>query len=241
MVGSTSMGGSALVRGRGGSPSPSPTRTFNLHEMEMKQRLRVMEHQVRSLRNENSQIQARYHQNLEASEKKCLRYSKQIDTLAQQLENLVERNVDVIAEKEELGHRAERVESRIKVLETNAGTLRELVTEYLTAPSDEAKRSFHEKEFWEKFATPKILAESEPPRSYDYENQTASSINRTGEGPEASMVRGDLGYSVLRAHPVHTSELEKTMARLKIATTENQRLRTQLEKIQKENICNTKR
>ena len=49
------------------------------------------------------------------------------------------------------------------------------------------------------------------------------------------MVRGDLGYSVLRAHPVHTSELEKTMARLKIATTENQRLRTQLEKIQKEN------
>ena len=48
-----------------------------------------------------------------------LKYSKQIDVLTQQLEQVVERNVDVLAEKEELEIRAERAEERIQVLEAN--------------------------------------------------------------------------------------------------------------------------
>ena len=33
-------------------------------------------------------------------------------------------------------------------MESNAGSLRALVTEYLSTPTEESKRSFHEKEFW---------------------------------------------------------------------------------------------
>ena len=211
-------------------PLPSATEAVsNLSTIEMKQRLRVLEHQVRTLRNENGQLETRYHTDMEASEQKCAMYSSQLDKLTQQVEHLVERNVDVIAEKEELEDRAHRAEERCRVLSANAGTLRELVTEYLSAPTDEAQRTFHEKEFWDKFATPMILAESKPPT--DYRPFTVDGETKSSN----VMQRGDLGYGMLKAHPVHTQELEATMGRLKIALSENKRLGNELEALQLKN------
>ena len=44
-----------------------------------------------------------------------------------------------------------------------------------------------------------------------------------------------MGYDVIRAHPVHTQELESTLAQLKATTAENLRIRRQLDKLQREN------
>lgn len=201
--------------------------TFDMASVEMKQRLRILEHQVKNLRAENKKLLQSRNRDVELQEKKTLKYSKQIDTLAQQLEQVVERNVDILAEKEELENRAENAEERIRILETNAGSLRALVTEYLSTPTEESKRSFHEREFWDKVATPRLMAESMPPTSYDSNSNLAQNLK--------NLKRGDMGYDVIRAHPVHTQELESTLAQLKATTAENLRIRRQLDKLQREN------
>ena len=203
------------------------TGTFDMATVEMKQRLRILEHQVKNLRSENRQLLNTRNREINLQEKKTLKYSKQIDALAQQLEQVVERNVDVLAEKEELENRAEAAEERIRILESNAGSLRALVTEYLSTPTEESKRSFHEKEFWDKVATPRLMAESMPPASYDSQNNLKQNLK--------NLKRGDMGYDVIRAHPIHTNELESRLAQLKATTAENLRLRRQLDKLQHEN------
>ena len=204
-----------------------PTAKVDLETVRVKQRLRILEHQVKNLRNQNAALQQARNDGIDEAEKMSLKYSKQIDVLTQQLEQVVERNVDVLAEKEELEIRAERAEERIQVLEANAGSLRALVTEYLSTPTEESKRSFHEKEFWDKVATPRLMAESMPPSSYDSKSSLNDNIKK--------LKRGDMGYDVIRAHPVHTQELEATVAQLKSTTAENVRLRRQLDKLQHEN------
>jgi hypothetical protein len=201
--------------------------TFDMASVEMKQRLRILEHQVKNLRNENKNLLQSRNRDIELHEKKTLKYSKQIDALAQQLEQVVERNVDILAEKEELENRAENAEERIRILESNAGSLRALVTEYLSTPTEESKRSFHEKEFWDKVATPRLMAESMPPASYDSKSNLTQNLKK--------LKRGDMGYDVIRAHPVHTQELESTLAQLKATTAENLRIRRHLDKLQREN------
>ena len=187
--------------------------------IEAQLRIRELEHQVSLLRTKHSQLQAKYHHDVSAADEKALAYGKQVDNLVSQVEHLVARNADTAAQKTEAEIRSQEYLSRVNHLEMSSGTLRNLVLEFLSNPSEQKLRSMEEVRFWDQFATPEIISKSRPPQDFKV-------ANTVGSGPIA----------FLQAHPVHVQELEATRTRLNALERENRKLRTKLENLQQETL-----
>lgn len=124
-----------------------------------------------------------------------------------------------------------------RVQEENSGTLRRLMMEYLSAPPDQSRRrnaseqkyglytasrvpaSPCARRFWNALATPEVLAASRPPDDLYAPPRPAASA------PTLRLIcgRADLLLCALRAprspilkpHPMHVSELDKTRAQVR--------------------------
>ena len=168
--------------------------------LDLKHRLRSLERAHELLGRQYDALQRKYHQESARSESKCLRYCKQIDNLTAALEQLIEKNVDVGAELAQEQAQGSLAKDRAGELEENLATMRQLMMDYLSKPTQGARRSVAEKEFWKKLATPEVLALSRPPRS----------------------------FPVQKVHPVHVTELTKVRGQLQLQENENKRLRSKL-------------
>ena len=175
--------------------------------LDLKHRLRTTERSHGLLQRQYEALQRKYHTEAAQAEEKCLRYCKQIDNLTAALEQLIEKNVDLGAEVAHERAEGGLARDRVADLEESLGTMRQLMMEYLSKPTAAAKRSAAEKEFWKKLATPEVLAQSRPPRS----------------------------FPVRKAHPVHTMELTRVRGQLTLQQSENKRLRSKLAELMKAN------
>eukprot|EP00941_MAST-03F_sp_MAST-3F-sp1_P002670 g2670.t1 len=134
---------------------------MNLHAGALQSECRRLEEQLRQSKEE-------WRNDLEAAEKRCVDYCDRIQHLSSALEDVREENSRLDTELNLAIDRQNRVKKRADLLESNSVTLRKLVMGYMADPErkENQRRTVAEERFWERLATPELLAASEPPKGF---------------------------------------------------------------------------
>jgi regulator of replication initiation timing len=100
----------------------------------LRRRLQEEESSNAQLLAHQSEIGREYHRELEQAEAKCLSYCKQLDTLAEHVEELIEKNGALAGEKEALQEVSTLAAEKADGMTADTATLRNLVMNYLSEP-----------------------------------------------------------------------------------------------------------